>query len=113
MSSVTGIGISVLSAKVSGRENEFNLQKKRLILECRKDYVTLRLFQPLIDVTISILEKSCFLKIFTSKNDLTYKNLFLKAKWYTRSLFSNVLMCKHLGKRTANGKSPPWVASNS
>lgn len=77
-----------------------------------QDYVTLRMFQPLIEVSIDILEESCFRKIFTYKNDLTNKNLFLKAKWYTRWLFSNVLACRHLGKRTASGKSPPWDASN-
>ena len=78
-----------------------------------QDYVTLRMFQPLIEVSIDILEESCFRKIFTYKNDLTNKNLFLKAKWYTRWLFSNVLACRHLGKRTASGKSPPWDASKS
>ena len=78
-----------------------------------QDYVTLRMFQALIEVSIDILEESCFCKIFTYKNDLTNKNLFLKAKWYTRWLFSNVLACRHLGKRTTSGKSPPWDASNS
>ena len=33
LSSVTGSSISVLCAEVSERENEFHLQKKRLILE--------------------------------------------------------------------------------